>query len=361
MPAKREKRPSIKDVAALAGVSTATVSHVFSGKKQVDDRLAERVKEAASTLGYAVDRAASQLRSGHARVIAIIVPDLEDLFINRFVSLIESRAQQAGFDVVLACSRNDPQIEQSRLRALMAWRPAGIVAIPCGDSIPDELLRRHKSTPVVGADRIEPGSAPFDTVTIDNRSAGRKVADFLLAQGMRSILCVTATLSIFNIRERVQGAMERIGESAGAQIDVIEIGTHPVAGAGVLSDWLRTSPRPDAIVGLMNVTTLAILAALAELGLEAPKDVALVGFHDSLWMTARRSPVTTVVQPVDDVARLAWDRLERRMSGDDSPARSIILSAELVPRASVGRRTGQSSDADGRAAPDIVPHGTVGS
>jgi LacI family transcriptional regulator len=341
MPAKREKRPSIKDVAALAGVSTATVSHVLSGKKQVDEALAARVREAASSLSYAVDRAASQLRSGHARVVAILVPDLEDLFINRFVSLIESRAQQAGFDVVLASSRNDPEIEQSRLRALTAWRPAGIVAIPCGDVIPEELLRRCKSTPVVGADRIEPGTAPFDTVTVDTRNSGRKVVDFLLARGMRSILLVTATLSIFTIRERVQGARERSSENPAARADVIEIGTHPVAGAGILSDWLRAHPRPDAIVGLTNVTTLAILTALAELGLEAPRDVGLVGFHDSLWMIARRAPVTTVVQPVDDVARLVWDRLERRMAGDDSPARSIVLSADLVTRASVGRRPAQ--------------------
>lgn len=332
----REKRPSIKDVAALAGVSTATVSHVFSGKKQVNDDLARRVREAAAQLSYAVDRVASQLRSGRARVVAVIVPDLEDLFINRFVSLIEARAQEAGFDVVLSCSRNDPDIERSRLRALIAWRPAGIIAIPCGDAIPDDLLREYETTPVVGADRVEPGSAPFDTVTVDNRSAGRKSIEFLLARGIRSILLVTATLSIFNIRERVQGAQEQAAEDTEARVEVVEIGPDPGKGASFLSDWLRENPRPDAVVGLTNLTTLAVLAAFAEVGLEAPRDLALVGFHDSLWMTARKTPVTTVVQPVDEVARLAWERLERRMGGDDSPARSIILSAELVQRASTG-------------------------
>ena len=331
----RDKRPSIKDVAALAGVSTATVSHVFSGKKQVNKELADRVREAAGQLSYAVDRIASQLRSGRARVVAVLVPDLEDLFINRFVSLIEARAEQAGFDVVLACSRNDPQIEQSRLRALVAWRPAGILAIPCGDAVPDELLREYESIPVVGADRIEPGSVPFDTVTVNNRNSGRKVVDFLLSRGLNSILMVTATLGIFNIRERVAGAETRAAENAGAKLQVIEIGTDPGRGASVLADWLKSNPRPDAVVGVTNLTTLAALAAFAEVGFEAPKDIALVGFHDSQWMTARKNPVTTVVQPVDDVARLAWERLERRMAGDDSPARSLILSAELVHRASV--------------------------
>ena len=331
----RQKRPSIKDVAVLAGVSTATVSHVFSGKKQVNEALTLRVREAASELGYAVDPAASRLRSGRTRVVAVIVPDLEDLFINRFVSLIESRAQGAGFDVVLACSRNDTGIERSRLRALIAWRPAGIIAVPCGDSIPEELLREHSSIPIIGADRIEPGVAPFDTVTVDNRGAGRKVADFLLARNCRSILLVTATLNIFNIRERVQGATERVAADAGSKIEVVEIGTDAAAGARALATWLKSNPKPDAVVGLTNVTTLAILAAFAEVGFEAPRDIALVGFHDSLWMTARKNPVTTVVQPVDDVARLVWERLERRMAGDGSPTHSIILSADLVQRASV--------------------------
>jgi LacI family transcriptional regulator len=334
MSEERERRPSIKDVAALAGVSTATVSHVFSGKKQVNEARALRVRKAAAELGYEVDRAASQLRSGRARVVAVIVPDLEDLFINRFVSLMEAQAQQAGFDVVLASSHNDPEIERSRLRAIIAWRPAGIIAIPCGDSIPEELLKECDNTPVVGADRIEPGSAPFDTVTVDNRSAGRKIADFLLAREVRSILLVTATLGIFNIRERVQGARERVAEHPQAKLDIIEIGIDPGQGARALVGWLRNNPKPDAVVGLTNLTTLAALAAFAEVGFEAPKDLALVGFHDSLWMTARKNPVTTVVPPVDEVARMAWERLEQRMSGDTSPVRSIILSAELVQRAS---------------------------
>ncbi|MEM9224705.1 MAG: substrate-binding domain-containing protein, partial [Pseudomonadota bacterium] len=65
-----------------------------------------------------------------------------------------------------------------------------------------------------------------------------------------------------------------------------------------------------------------------------PDDVLLVGFHDSLWMTARRRPVTTVAQPVDAVAKYAWERLERRMAGDNSPVQSIILTTEILARAS---------------------------
>ncbi|MEM7042011.1 MAG: LacI family DNA-binding transcriptional regulator [Pseudomonadota bacterium] len=333
----RKKRPSIKDVAERAGVSTATVSHVFSGKKHVNEKLARRVRNAASDLGYAIDRVASQLRSGRARVIAILVPDLEDLFLNRFVSCIEALAESAGYEVIVSCSRNDPSVEISRLRALIAWRPAGIVAIPCRDSFPNELHDELINTPIVGADRIRPSEAPFDTVTIDNFSSGRKTAEHLIAKGAKSILIVTATIDLFPARERVRGAKEIVEEHTDATLSILEIGSEPVAGAERLSARLTSNPKPDAIVGLTNVTTLAALSALVQLGMEAPKDLLLVGFHDSLWMTARKTPVTTIAQPVDEVARCAWERLTLRMAGERTPFQNIVLSSNLIERASTKR------------------------
>ncbi|MEM8950595.1 MAG: LacI family DNA-binding transcriptional regulator [Pseudomonadota bacterium] len=330
----QRKRPSIKDVAEKARVSTATVSHVFSGKKHVNDKLAKRVRRAADDLGYAVDRVASQLRSGRARVIAVLVPDLEDLFLNRFVSCIEARAESAGYEVIVSCSRNDPALEMSRLRALMAWRPAGVVAIPCRDSFPNELNGEFAGTPIVGADRIRPGDATFDTVTIDNFSSGRKTAEHLIAKGARSILVVTSMVDLFTAKERVRGAREVVDETEGATLSVLEIGAEPTAGAERLSAWLASHPKPDAIVGLTNVTTLAALSTLAKAGLEAPDDMLLIGFHDSLWMTARKKPVTTVAQPVDEVARCAWDRLTLRMAGEAAPVQNIMLSSTLIERAS---------------------------
>ena len=335
--ARSRKRPSIKDVAERADVSTATVSHVFSGKKPVNDHLVKRVREAADDLGYAVDRVASQLRSGRARVIAVLVPDLEDLFLNRFVSCIEACAQQAGYEVIVSCSRNDPDVEISRLRALLAWRPAGIVALPCRDMFPEALMEELASTPTVAADRIRPDKAPFDTVTVDNVSSGRKTAEFLVSKGARSILIVTPTIDLFTARERVRGAEEVVAQHPGAVLSVLEIGSDPVAGAEHLGQWLASNPKPDAIVGLTNVTTLATLSALAKAGMEAPDDVLLVGFHDSLWMIARKKPVTTVAQPVDEVARAAWERLSLRMAGDRTPTQNITLPSTLLERASTDR------------------------
>ncbi|MEM9223020.1 MAG: LacI family DNA-binding transcriptional regulator, partial [Pseudomonadota bacterium] len=313
--ARTVKKVSIRDVAAVAGVSTATVSNVLSGKKAVKSELQEKVHEAANKLGYEVDRAASLLRSGRSNIIAVIVPDLEDLFLTRLVALMEARAQNAGYEVIVTCSRNDPAVERSRLRALLAWRPAGIFAVPCGDTLPEELTEKNNGTPVVGADRILPDQTPFDSVTLDNQGSGKMVAQLLLEKNAKSILFVAATLNLFTIRERVKGARDALKDDSQATLDVLEIGTDPADGAKLVSDWLEHRAVPDAVIAGTNVGTLAVLSAFAERQLDTPDDVLLVGFHDSLWMTARRRPVTTVAQPVDAVAKYAWERLERRMAG----------------------------------------------
>ena len=330
----RKKRPSIKDVARHAGVSTATVSHVFSRKKHVNETLEQRVLHAAEVLGYAMDRTASRLRSGRMQMVAVIVPDLVDLFLSQFVANVEAHAEQAGYEVIVVCSRNDPQVERTRLRSLLGWRPSGIIAVPCSDSFPQEFLDELGDIPMVAADRVRPGSNRFDTVTVDNFGSGQQTVDHLIARGARSILFVAATLDLLTIRERVRAAKHCVAGVPDATLSLLEIGSDPKTGAQRLEGWLRENPLPDAVVGLTNVTTLAVLSAFASLNLNPPQDVLLFGYHDSLWMTARKTPVTTLQQPVDGVARYAWDLLMHRMSDDTSPPQNIVLSSTLIERAS---------------------------
>jgi LacI family transcriptional regulator len=334
----QKSRSSIKDVAELAGVSTATVSHVFSGKKRVNAELTQRVKRAAESLDYSVDRMASQLRSGRNRVIAVLVPDLEDLFLNRFVAKIEDLATSANYEVIISTSRNDPALESSRLAALFGWRPAGIIAVPCGDILSANPLEDIGFTPMVAADRIRPGSTTFDSVTIDNYGSGILTVEHLIANGARSILLLKTPQSLLPIIERIRAAREIAQRQHNLTIDVLEISIDPVQGADRFVQWLQSNPLPDAVVGLTNVTTLSALSAFAHTGINIPDDVLLSGYHDSLWMTARKTPITTIAQPVDEFVRCVWERLEHRMNGAETPPRHIVLNAQLIARASTQRR-----------------------
>lgn len=329
------KRVTIKDVAARARVSIATVSNVLSGNKPVNGELQKRVKKAARELSYQVDRAASQLRSGQAPVVGVLVPDLDDVFFTSLVSQLEVMAQKDGYDIIVASSRDDTKLEQSRLRALLAWRPSGLIAVPCSDVIPVVLKREVGRLPMVFADRVLPGGSLVDTVAADNRDAGEIASRYLLALGHRDIVLAASSVAISPIRERIRGASELIRAEIGREPTVVELGSNAERGAEVFARWLERHDRPSAVIALTNVTTLSTLTAFARLRIDIPDPVSVIGFDDYPWMSARKTGLTAIRQPIAEIAAAAWEQLRKRMSGDQSKTRNIVLKTGLQVRDSV--------------------------
>lgn len=328
-------RVTIREVAARAGVSIATVSNVFSGNKPVNAELRERVLKAAEELAYQVDRAASQLRSGQARVVGVLVPDLDDVFFTSLVSQLEVLAQRDGYDILVASSRDDLGLEQSRLRTLLAWRPSGLIAVPCSDTVPEALRGEIGRLPIVFADRVPPQGSVVDTVAIDNREAGEIAARHLLTRGHRDILLAASSLAISPIRERVRGASELIRTVLDREPTVIELGSNADRGAATFLHWLERHPQPSAVIALTNVTTLATLSALARTRIEIPDPVSVIGFDDYPWMSARKTGLTAIRQPIAEIAEAAWERLRARMADDRAPPTHSVLQTSLQVRDSV--------------------------
>lgn len=349
-------RVTIRDVAARAGVSTATVSNVFSGNKPVNVELRERVLKAAEELAYQVDRAASQLRSGQARVAGVLVPDLDDVFFTSLVSQLEVLAQKDGYDILVASSRDDLGLEHSRLRTLLAWRPSGLIAVPCSDEVPEVLRGEVGRLPMVFADRVSPEGSVVDTVAIDNREAGEIAARHLLSKGHRDILVAASSLGISPIRERVRGACELIKAAIGKEPTVVELGSNSDRGAATFLHWLERHPQPSAVIALTNVTTLSTLSALARLRIDIPDPVSVVGFDDYPWMSARKTGLTAIRQPISEIAEVAWHRLRERMSGGQAPPEHSVLQASLQVRDSVRDLTGLAADGSDARDPDPLPN-----
>lgn len=329
------KRATIKDVAALAEVSIATVSNVFSGSKPVNPELRERVQRAAREVSYQVDRAASQLRSGQTKVVGVLVPDLDDLFFTSLVSRLEVMAGKDGYDVIVASSRDDFDLEKSRLNALLGWRPSGLVVVPCSDTVPKILIDESHRLPMVLADRLEGEDVFVDTVTIDNFEAGEIAARHLVSLGHRHVVIAASHLSIAPIRERIRGAETFMRNSVGVSPIVIELGANSERAAEVFAHWLDRHESPTAVLALTNVTTLGVLSALVGRRIDMPEQVSIVGFDDYAWMSARKAALTAIRQPVDDMARAIWDSLKSRMGGDESPPKRIVLNTSLQVRDSV--------------------------
>lgn len=331
-----DKPVSIRDVAERAGVSPGTVSNVMNGSKPVNPALAERVRAAARELGYQADRAAALLRTGKARIIAVLVPDLDNPFFTSIVSAIENCLRDQGYEIIVASSNGDDATEYSRLAAMLAWRPAGLVVIPCSDEFAARSLIERAKIPYVVADRIirEPTA---DTVSVDNEDAGAIGAQHLVECGHRYVLIAASMLNLENIRERCAGATAMFTRQALPAPTILETGGNFELASERLAQWLDTNPRPTAILALTNFTTLGVLAALAERQIAIPQSVSLIGFDDYAWMRARATPLTAISQPVQEMGAAIWARLKARIEGDASPPAHIQLKCTLRIRASSAR------------------------
>lgn len=326
-----EKPSSINDVAKLAGVSPATVSNVLTGRKAVSPELARKVEAAVNALDYRADPLASMLRSGDAKIVAVLVPDLDNPFFTSIVSAVEQCLGQDAYEVIVASSHGDEAVEQSKLKAMLAWRPAGLIVIPCSDAFPGRALVEASKTPYVIADRVTDTSSA-DTVSIDNEAAGRLAAQHLIDLGHREILIAATSLSLANIRQRCEGARQAFSARGLPEPDIIELGFASEPESPKLTDWFRTHGAPSAVQALTNATTLRALSTIAAVGLKLPGDISLIGFDDYTWMRARATPLSAVAQPVQAMGRLLWERLSARIKGDTSPAKHVLLPCDLIIR-----------------------------
>lgn len=342
--------PSIKDVAKRARVSPGTVSNVFSKNRPVKAGLAARVRAAAEELGYQPDRAASQLRSRKARVIGILVPSLNNPFFTSVIAAIEERARGEGYEIIVASSNDDEATEATRLRTLVAWRPAGIVVIPCADEFAAREAIERSPIPYVVADRVAT-NLDADAVTIDNVEAGMKAARHLLDLGHHDFVVAASTLKLANIRERCAGIKSVFAERGLAGPSLIEVGLEFEAVTDRLRAWIESHRRPGAFLALTNFTTLGVLAALSRLGLAVPGDVSVLGFDDYSWMRAVSPPLSAIRQPVEEIGEQVWTRLRARISGDASPPVHMRLGCELIVRNSTRRAFSDSEEITGRSFP----------
>ena len=188
---------------------------------------------------------------------------------------------------------------------------------------------------MVLVDRVIVDSAMVDTVTIDNFEAGEIAVRRLLDMGHTDIVLAASHLDIAPIRERIRGATAAAQDRRARNPIAVEVGSNAERGAELFADWIGGHPVPSAVLALTNVTTLAVLTAFARRSIEVPERVSLMAFDDYPWMSARKTPLTAIRQPVDEIAGAAWERLKMRMAGDTSPPTPTILQASLQDRASV--------------------------
>ncbi|WKL30120.1 LacI family DNA-binding transcriptional regulator [Sinorhizobium meliloti] len=306
--------PTIKEVAALAGVAPGTVSNVLTGRKLVAEPLKKAVLEAVAELDYRPNHLASSLRFGKTLSIGVVVPDLTNPFFSSVVHQLEIRAAADGFQTLLMSSHEQVGLEEERVRALISRQVDGLIISPSRDSITPSPHSTISGVPTVLIDRAF-GVEGFDTVSADNAAASLAGTRHLIELGHERIAFLATAPALANIEERIDGYRQAMADAGLDNLcSVIYGGLTIESCRAAIEQELRRADRPTAVFASAYVATLGAAKAIRAVDLDFPKDVSLLGYDGSDWMTVLRPYISTVEQPISELAEACWTLLRRRMS-----------------------------------------------
>ena len=332
--------PTISDVAKLAGVSTTTVSHIINGTRYVSDERRERVEYAIATLGYRPNSMARGLRRGESKTIGLIVPDNSNPFFAEILRTIENIGYSNGYSVILCNSDGDVEKEVSYTELLYAKQVDGIIFITTNNSCEHLQQLTGNGIPIVVVDRDIPLS-DTDVILVDNLQGGYEATKYLIGLGHRRIACITGPSKLTPSADRVNGYLKALAE---AKIPVdpayIVVGDFQYQGGeNGMATLLAHSVRPTAVFACNDLMALGAMRTLREAKLSVPRDMSLIGFDDIALTSVVSPSLSTVAQPVDEIARLSLELLMNRIQKKEEvlPAKRIVLPTRIVIRESCSK------------------------
>ncbi|MCX4966196.1 LacI family transcriptional regulator [Streptomyces sp. NBC_00654] len=344
--------PTLEDVARAADVSRATVSRVINGVRNVDPAIQEAVRQAVSVTGYAPNRAARSLVTRRADAVALVMSGagveagaaqtaaegpfttrvFTDPFFGRVVTGVINYLRPRGMHPVLMCAETSRDRDEvvSYLRQGSA-DGALIVSTHAEDPLPG-LITDAGLAAVLYARPARPVRISF--VDLAHQDGARLAAGHLLARGCRRVATITGPLDVPAGQDRLAGFRDTMARHGHPYIPVAEGQFTQRSGEAAMARLLAEHPDLDGVFAANDLMAMGACHVLREHGRRVPQDVAVVGFDDSSAASACRPPLTTVRQPVEEMAaemtRLLLDRLAR----PDGPPTSVIFEPELVVRES---------------------------
>ncbi|MDX6561352.1 MAG: LacI family transcriptional regulator [Gaiellales bacterium] len=333
-PAARRRRPTIYDVARLAGVSTATVSRALNGTGQVADAKRIAIDAAVEQLGYRPNTIARSLVTRSTQTIALLLPEITNPFYADLVTGIQQLTLERDYTMLLCTTDFDAEQEERYLRLLRAKHVDG--ALVDGLVLPPERIARfvEDGFPIVCLDR-DVNSRAVPLVQVDNRMGARLATEHLLALGHTRIAHIMgAPLRISE--ERLlgyQGALTRAGLAPDSSLvalgDFTETGGHDA-----MEELLAAGSGLTAVFAANDLSALGAINAIVASGRSVPGDVSVVGFDDLRLARYTSPPLTTVRQPAREIARHSTELLLGMIAGRQPGKLHHLFPPELVVRSS---------------------------
>ena len=326
----------MSEVAARAGVSVTTVSHVLSGRRPVADATRSRVLQVIAELGYQPNPLSRVLRTQQTMTVALIVPDLTNPFYPMVLRGLAEMLVPAGYHAVVCNTDGTREEEISFLQEMTNRRVDGVVIAAFQLSRKD-FLEHAKTGPLV---RL--GGAPFDPdlgdlVRSDDEGGMLQSARYLLEQGRVRLAYVGGPAHVGPSDLREAGYRRALAE-AGQAIDedlVIRGEFTREAGRAAAERLLGRTDRPDAIACANDLIAIGVLDVARAMGLQVPGELAVTGYDDIDAASLVFPALTTVVNPAREVGRACGEALLRQLTGGEAESpRELVIANSLIRRES---------------------------
>lgn len=339
------KKPTMKDVAEIAGVSVSTVSHVLNGTRFVSPDVTFKVKNAIQELKFKANPVARNLRSGKSKLIGFVVSNLENYFYVRIAKGIERVINSLGYHLMLIDSAESKKNEIENVESLYMRGVDGIIVVPtttdCGylkTIIPPEF-------PMVFIDR-RPSNYEADSVLLFNAEAAHDAAKHLLNKGHTDVGFVSFHFGEAEIDdtmlERIEG-YKTAHEEAGMRVNPDYIQVVPGIPSAIhelrhaesyrITEHLLNTPVKAIVCG-NSLAAIGVFTCLKDKSVRIPEDMALITFDDDLWLSMSTPRITAVAQPAESLGSVAVKRLMKRIQGKQLPYECLRLKAEIILRGS---------------------------
>lgn len=322
MPAEHE--PTLKDVAAAAGVAVMTASRAFSKPDLVAQTTREKILSAAQQLGYRHNALAAAMRSSQSGLVGVIVTNIDNPFHSKLARGIDEVLTANSRRMLLGHSQDDPKREAELIRDMRSWRVEGLIAVPALANTPPEA--RFAGLPTVLAGRVGK-TGTLNQVTVDDERGAQEATADLIARGARRIAFIGNEEKITTTTTRLSGYLAALSENGIRRDDsLIRLGCRSVDDAKRVAKQLHSQFQPDAFFGVNNQITLGVLEASA--GFAAPPLIS--GFDGMDFADLLRAPVSLVTYDPAELGARAATLLLESLENPKAPPRHDVLPVRLL-------------------------------
>lgn len=321
---------NIREVAKIAGVSPSTVSRVINGSAKVSPEKTAKVLQAISSTDYVPNEVARSLYRKSAKLIGLIIPSIKNPYFTQVANVIEHMAWENGYRVFLCDVGDNMEKEQLAIQTLTSMNADGIIIASTNEAIKEYLAMCQ--IPVVAIDSL------FDTKRIqayvycDYYTGGRMAMEHLLDCGCKKIVCIKGPQRIFSAKRRYEGYRD-VCRERGIEEYTVTCDYDFNAGLAMTEELLKTYPDVDGIIACNDVVALSTYKILYRKNISVPDQVQLIGFDDILWANLFTPALTTISQPIHNIATRAMELImDEEFSISNKKGIEIVYPVKLTVR-----------------------------